>query len=102
MQIFFGSKRHGDDVARVYLEECVADLGRESAPHEWITHFMLERDETIAGQMVLGAVLIIRGYAYYPSLATAERAARCFLETASLVYAKKIKPLETETFRPEF
>ena len=98
--VFFGSKRHGDDVARAWIEECAADPGRENAPRQWIAHFKRER----AGQLqtLFRSFLDRRGYAYFPARATAERAARCFLETGSIEQAQKVKPFESELFRPEF
>jgi hypothetical protein len=97
--IYFGSKRHGDDIARAWLTECAADPGHENAPREWIVEFRLEREE---GAQRFFQELVHKGYAYYASRKTAERAARCFLETASIAKAQKIKPLDSELFRPDF
>ena len=96
--IFFGSKRHGDDVARAWIEECAADPDREQAPREWIVHFSLERADQL--QSFFKSFIDRRGYAYFPARDTAERAARCFLETGSVETAQKIKPLPGELPAP--
>lgn len=88
--ILFGCRQHGDYFASAWLSQSSPDP--QSGETDWtaIFHFSSDKHEFFAGGKAR------RGFAYYPTRAVAERAAACFLESASIDRAQRIKPLPHE------